>query len=521
MDALTLAALVTVVAIALLAWCIWALLHPTIKRQQSHTGSLRQPPAATARPATPAVSERPPAPRPQAPAPPPPAPGVERTPSLVHSLEADVTYTKADSTTSVRRLTLYSFNRQGGIPYSLNARQEGQQVTKQFLIERISQLVVVDDPSISITAMEELLTWIPIKIREKGDAPVRQPARREPSTSERPPAQPPASMPSAAVIAAPPPEAIPPTLASLLPSGAKGPAVFDLETTGTAHSSRIVEIAVVKLDAQGRITEEWETLVNPGAPIPNEQFHGVSDGHVAGAPVFAEIAGLLAAKLDGHVLVAHNLRAFDLPVLRAHYEAIAGVEIQLGDGVDTMPRTGARKLKDVCAQYGVDLAEADAHSAMGDTRALARAFRQGMAHVTAANASVSVMANVLLLAPAPTLTRAMVVSPQPKTSWQPMQWLLERDQAFASSGPQSTKADSPIRMGRDALVQLGLTYKKVNSIPKRNPPDFLLTTSLELDNTKMRDARLGRLPVVLLSDIRAARLGSSVRAWRWQGDDQG
>jgi hypothetical protein len=71
------------------------------------------------------------------------------------------------------------------------------------------------------------------------------------------------------------------------------------------------------------------------------------------------------------------------------------------------------------------------------------------------------------------------------------------------------------------LVQLGLTYKKVNSIPKRNPPDFLLTTSLELDNTKMRDARASGLPVVLLSDIRASRLGSSLRAWRWQRDDQG
>jgi DNA polymerase III epsilon subunit-like protein len=510
MDALTLAALVTVVAIALLAWCIWALLQPPIKRQQSHTGSLRQPPPPPAKPATPAVAARPPVPPPPAPVPPPPpAPAVERTPALVHSLEAEVTYTKADGSTSVRRLTLYSYNRQGDLPHSLNARQEGQQVTKQFLIERINKLVVVGDPSTVITAVEDLRAWIPLRIREKGEAPVRQPAKPQQS-SPAAPAQP---------ISPPAPALAPPSLASLLPQGAKGFAVFDLETTGTAHSSRIVEIAVVKLDAQGRITEEWETLVNPGVPIPNAQIHGVSDGHVAGAPAFAEIAGLLAAKLDGHVLVAHNLRAFDLPILRAHYEAIGGVEIQLGDGVDTMPRLGARKLKDVCAQCGVDLAEADAHSAMGDTRALARAFRQGMAHVTAATAHVTVTTNALLAAPAPTLTRAMVAVPQPRTTWEPMQWMLERDQTFAASGPKSTKADSPIHRGRDALVQLGLTYKKVNAIPKRNPPDFLLTTSLELDNTKMRDARASGLPVVLLSDITTARLGSSLRAWRWRGDD--
>jgi DNA polymerase III epsilon subunit-like protein len=508
MDALTLAALVTVVAIALLAWCIWALLQPPIKRQQSHTGSLRQPPPPPTRPATPAVAARPPAPPPPAPVPPPPpAPAVERTPALVHSLEAEVTYTKADGSTSVRRLTLYSYNRQSDIPYSLNARQEGQQVTKQFLIERISKLVVLGDPSTSITAVEDLRAWIPLRIREKGEGPGRQPAKPQQS-SPAAPAQP---------ISAPAPA--PPSLASLLPQGAKGFVVFDLETTGTAHSSQIVEIAVVKLDAQGRITEEWETLVNPGVPIPNTQIHGVSDGHVAGAPAFAEIAGLLAAKLDGHVLVAHNLRAFDLPILRAQYEAIAGVEIELGDGVDTMPRSGARKLKDVCAQYGVDLAEADAHSAIGDTRALARAFRQGMAHVTGATAHVTVTTNPLLAAPAPTLTRAMVASPQTRSAWEPIQWMLERDQTFAASGPQSTKANSPIRRGRDALVQLGLIYKKVNAIPKRNPPDFLLTTSLELDSTKMRDARAIGLPVVLLSDITTARVGSSLRAWRWRGDD--
>ena len=136
--------------------------------------------------------------------------------------------------------------------------------------------MTVDDPSVAITTVEELRAWIPLRIREKGNASVRQSTRRQPSTSERPPSAPTATVPSAAVIAAPPPAAPALTLSSLLPAGAKGFAVFDLETTGTAHSSRIVEIALVKLDAQGRITEEWETLVNPAVPIPNAQIHGVS-----------------------------------------------------------------------------------------------------------------------------------------------------------------------------------------------------------------------------------------------------
>ena len=391
---------------------------------------------------------------------------------MVHALQADVTYSKADGSTSVRRLTLYSFNRQDEIPYSLNARQEGQQLTKRFLIERISKLVLIDDPSVSITAVEELRAWIPLRIREKGEAPVTQRSRPEPVAPPTPPPPPPPQAPPAQVAPVVPLPPAPPTLASLLPAGAKGFAVFDLETTGTAHSSRIVEIAVVKLDAQGRITEEWETLVNPGVPIPNAHIHGVPDVHVADAPLFDQIAGLLAAKLDGYVLVAHNLRAFDLPILRAHYEAIEGVVIQLGDGVDTMPRSGPRKLKDVCAQCGVVLADADAHSAIGDTRALARAFREGMAHVSAASACVVVTSNALLSAPAPTVTRGMVASPLPTSKWESLLWTLERDQTFASSGPKSTRADTPIRTGRDVLVQLGLTYKSVNSIPKRNQPDF-------------------------------------------------
>lgn len=518
MGALTLAALFTVLAVALLMWCIWALLQPSIKRQQSHSPSLRQPPAPpSSSSTTPRVELAPKLPaRPVAPASP--------APSLVNALQAEVTYTKADGSTSVRRLTLYSFNRKDEIPYSLNARQEGQQLTKQFLIERISKLVLVDDPSVSITAVEELRAWIPLRIREKGEAPVRQRSRVEPVASPAPPLPPPpppqapSASPAQVAPVVPDPPA-PPTLASLLPTGAKGFAVFDLETTGTANSSRIVEIAVVKLDAQGRITEEWETLVNPGVSIPNAHIHGLSDRHVADAPPFDQIAGLLAAKLDGHVLVAHNLRAFDLPILRAHYEAIEGVVIQLADGVDTMPRSGARKLKDVCAQCGVDLADSDAHSAIGDTRALARAFREGMAHVSAASACVVVTSNALLSAPAPTVTRGMVASPRPTSKWEPLQWTLERDQTFAASGPKSTRADTPIRKGRDALVELGLIYRKVNSIPKRNPPAFLLTTSLALDNTKMRDARMSGLPVLLLSDIRAARLGSTVRAWRWRGDE--
>jgi len=108
-------------------------------------------------------------------------------------------------------------------------------------------------------------------------------------------------------------------LHELLPDGARGFAVLDLETTGNGRSCRIVEIALVRLDPQGRITEEWETFIQPGMPIPNAHIHGIDDALVAGAPSFSEKAGSLAAKLHEHVLVAHILLSFDGPILEAHF----------------------------------------------------------------------------------------------------------------------------------------------------------------------------------------------------------
>ena len=510
MDGLTLAGLAVLVVLALLAWLIWTLVRSSLKRSQAHTGTIQPPLPHSAEPpstpsASPARETTPVSLPPLQPPPPPPPAVVVQHPSPAGAWQAEVTYTRADGSTSVRLLTIYSYNRKNSHPYSLNARQDGQTITKQFLIERISKLVLIDDELLELTAAEELLVWIVANVREKQESSTRK--RPAPQIAVDQPKKPEPSAGAAAQA--------PSSLSSLLPEGSKGFAVFDLETTGFGRTARIVEIALVTLDPSGTITEVWETLVNPGITIPNSHIHGISDQDVANAPDFAEIAGLLAAKLDGHVLVAHNLRAFDLPILTSHYEQISGVMIELGDGVDTMPRSGARKLKAMCAQLGVELDDAEAHSALGDTRALAHAFRRGLPHVQPASNCVTVSDNSLLAAPARTLTRAMLGSAQTRSVWEPMQLTLTADQSFASTGPKSTKTDTPIKRGQDALIRLGLTYRRISSIPKRNPPDFLLTTSLNLSNTKMREARERSFPVVLLSDITSASIGSTIRAWRW------
>src|SRR6185312_12550754 len=79
------------------------------------------------------------------------------------------------------------------------------------------------------------------------------------------------------------------------------------------------EVGVVRV-TDGVLVDEWSSLVNPERPIPSyiESFTGISNEMVAGAPRFAEIAGLVREKLRDAVFVAHNAR-FDYSFLRSEF----------------------------------------------------------------------------------------------------------------------------------------------------------------------------------------------------------
>lgn len=94
--------------------------------------------------------------------------------------------------------------------------------------------------------------------------------------------------------------------------------VVDLETTGgSPQGCRITEIGAVKVRG-GQQLGEFQTLVNPGEPIPAfvTVLTGITDTMVATAP---RIDGVLPAFLEfcrGSVLVAHNA-PFDVGFLKA------------------------------------------------------------------------------------------------------------------------------------------------------------------------------------------------------------
>jgi len=105
-------------------------------------------------------------------------------------------------------------------------------------------------------------------------------------------------------------------------------AIVDVETTG-AHPAwdRVTEIAVVEVQ-EGEVVSEWSTLVNPGTSIPPaiQALTGISNGMVADAPAFEDLAQDIFERLEGRVFVAHNAR-FDYGFLRHEFER-AGLRFQ-------------------------------------------------------------------------------------------------------------------------------------------------------------------------------------------------
>ncbi|MCF3974565.1 3'-5' exonuclease [Paracoccus salsus] len=158
--------------------------------------------------------------------------------------------------------------------------------------------------------------------------------------------------------------------------------VFDTETTGLEPTDRIVQIAGVRI-ARGKLTgERFETLVNPGRPIPPgaTAIHHVTDEMVADAPDMTAALTAFHHFAEDSVLIAHNA-PFDMGLLRAaaaetgaHFDNRVLDTVLLsamiwGGGV---PHT----LDALTERLGIVIPPDARHTAMGDTVATAEAFLQ-------------------------------------------------------------------------------------------------------------------------------------------------
>jgi DNA polymerase-3 subunit epsilon len=99
-----------------------------------------------------------------------------------------------------------------------------------------------------------------------------------------------------------------------------GFSVIDVETTGLfpGHGDRIVEVAVVRVKLDGKVMDEWTSLINPGRAVAASRIHGITSADVRRAPSFVDLIGELNARLAGKALVAHNA-PFDIEFLELEY----------------------------------------------------------------------------------------------------------------------------------------------------------------------------------------------------------
>lgn len=150
------------------------------------------------------------------------------------------------------------------------------------------------------------------------------------------------------------------------------PVVVDVETTGLGAHDRLVEVAVITLDPETWETrDEYDTLINPQRDVGPTGVHGVTAGMVELAPVFAEVLAPVTRRLQGAMLIAHNL-SFDTRMMGYEFER-QGVTIDFGTGLCTLGATRA-KLDQACKDKGIRLTSA--HRALADARATAELARK-------------------------------------------------------------------------------------------------------------------------------------------------
>lgn len=156
--------------------------------------------------------------------------------------------------------------------------------------------------------------------------------------------------------------------------------VFDLETTGAkTPPCRITEIGAYRV-SEGRVTDEFHTLVNPETPIPPfiTQLTGISDKMVRNEPKFRDIAADFLDFIGDSVLVAHNA-SFDMRFLN-HEIALIHDGYRVANPYlctvllsrKLLPHIENHRLNTVAQHYSISLE--NHHRASDDARATAEIF---------------------------------------------------------------------------------------------------------------------------------------------------
>jgi DNA polymerase III subunit epsilon len=134
-------------------------------------------------------------------------------------------------------------------------------------------------------------------------------------------------------------------------------AALDLEGSGAQDhdNEAILEIAVVPITAgQPDTTAAYTTLINPGRTIPRRPWisPGLTTAVLAAAPAADDVEPELARRINGHIIVGHNV-GVDWRLLHRRHPAIAPAAL-----IDTLRL--ARHLK-LGAKNSLDALSAQLH----------------------------------------------------------------------------------------------------------------------------------------------------------------
>lgn len=155
-----------------------------------------------------------------------------------------------------------------------------------------------------------------------------------------------------------------------------GWAVIDVETSGFRPGhARILSLAALAVDADGRVEKSVASLLNPGVDPGPTHVHGLTAAMLEDQPRFADIVDDVVEVLRGRTLVAHNA-VFDYAFLAAEAE-IAEAELPVDTVMCTVELArrlelgvGNLRLETLATHWGVP--QRRPHDAFDDASVLAR-----------------------------------------------------------------------------------------------------------------------------------------------------
>lgn len=162
-------------------------------------------------------------------------------------------------------------------------------------------------------------------------------------------------------------------------------AIIDLETSGfNPPGSKILEIAVLKIDKDGNEIDRFETLIDPeDGNVGRTDIHGIDIQMLRGAPTFEQVSGRILEIIQDSIVVAHNAR-FEENFLAFQLNE-AGHDLDLIPALDTLWL--ARNTIDLpnykldTVVNGFNAQILDAHTALGDVIAVSKILPEMLSRI--------------------------------------------------------------------------------------------------------------------------------------------